>query len=353
MQQRYYDPVVGRFYGNDPVGYVTSSPVHSFGRYTYSNNNPYKYIDPDGQFAFLIPLAIFIVKEVAAEVASQATGGATDFLSVRRMGKKAVTAIAKKISKGKGNCSFTHETLILTKSGYKSIVEVKVGDIVLSKNDKTEDVAWRTVSDTFKDWHEKTITFTVVDENGVEESITTTPEHPFYLANQGWLPAGQVAVGTIFEGPISSDKISVVGIEINQEPQYAYNFTVDIDHTYFVGKTNVWVHNSCPFTKGVNAKSVKQFGHTFKTHGAGNKNTNKLKGRAAGTGQSQGQFLDNDKAAEFLAGHKGITEPTTVDLPSGLGQVISPNGTITEATKVLIVPKKGGGFKTAYPVEEK
>jgi hypothetical protein len=48
MQARYYDPVIGRFYSNDPVGWVPRNPVHSFGRYTYANNNPYKYTDPTG-----------------------------------------------------------------------------------------------------------------------------------------------------------------------------------------------------------------------------------------------------------------------------------------------------------------
>lgn len=46
MQARYYDPDVGRFYSNDPVGF---KDIHSFNRYTYANNNPYKYIDPDGK----------------------------------------------------------------------------------------------------------------------------------------------------------------------------------------------------------------------------------------------------------------------------------------------------------------
>jgi hypothetical protein len=49
MQARYYDPVIGRFYSNDPVSYVFRNPVHSFGRYTYANNNPYRYTDPDGR----------------------------------------------------------------------------------------------------------------------------------------------------------------------------------------------------------------------------------------------------------------------------------------------------------------
>ncbi|MCR8921914.1 hypothetical protein NO559_03975 [Dasania sp. GY-MA-18] len=46
MQARYYDPVLGRFYGNDAVGFDN---VHNFNRYAYANNNPYLYIDPDGR----------------------------------------------------------------------------------------------------------------------------------------------------------------------------------------------------------------------------------------------------------------------------------------------------------------
>jgi RHS repeat-associated protein len=45
MQARYYDPVIGRFYSNDPVGF---RDVHSFNRYAYANNNPFKFIDPTG-----------------------------------------------------------------------------------------------------------------------------------------------------------------------------------------------------------------------------------------------------------------------------------------------------------------
>jgi len=50
MQARYYDPVIGRFYSNDPIGYTAKNPVMSFNRYLYVNNNPYKYTDPDGEW---------------------------------------------------------------------------------------------------------------------------------------------------------------------------------------------------------------------------------------------------------------------------------------------------------------
>ncbi|NTB05767.1 RHS repeat-associated core domain-containing protein, partial [Agrobacterium tumefaciens] len=48
MQQRYYDPVAGRFLSIDPV--VTDANTGgSFNRYAYAANNPFKYVDPDGR----------------------------------------------------------------------------------------------------------------------------------------------------------------------------------------------------------------------------------------------------------------------------------------------------------------
>ena len=48
MGARYYDPVIGRFMGIDPVGFQEDN-IHSFNRYAYANNNPYRYIDRDGR----------------------------------------------------------------------------------------------------------------------------------------------------------------------------------------------------------------------------------------------------------------------------------------------------------------
>ena len=48
MQQRYYDPIAGRFLSIDPI--VTDAETGKrFGLYTYVGNNPYAKVDPDGR----------------------------------------------------------------------------------------------------------------------------------------------------------------------------------------------------------------------------------------------------------------------------------------------------------------
>jgi RHS repeat-associated protein len=48
MQQRYYDPVAGRFLSIDPV-ITNANTGDSFNRYAYANDSPYSYVDPDGR----------------------------------------------------------------------------------------------------------------------------------------------------------------------------------------------------------------------------------------------------------------------------------------------------------------
>ena len=50
---RYYDQELGRFISIDPVGALGSAEPNPmmFNRYAYGNNNPYKFVDPDGNSA--------------------------------------------------------------------------------------------------------------------------------------------------------------------------------------------------------------------------------------------------------------------------------------------------------------
>ena len=71
MQQRYYDPIAGRFLSVDPV--VTDANTgKGFGLYTYVDNNPYAKTDPDGRFARAIAEACARVPACAAAGAALA-----------------------------------------------------------------------------------------------------------------------------------------------------------------------------------------------------------------------------------------------------------------------------------------
>ena len=62
MQARYYDPVIGRFYSNDPVGalghFSRGDGVHGFNRYAYVGNNPLTYTDPNGEKRYKFTLGV-------------------------------------------------------------------------------------------------------------------------------------------------------------------------------------------------------------------------------------------------------------------------------------------------------
>jgi hypothetical protein len=77
--------------------------------------------------------------------------------------------------------------------------------------------------------------------------IRTTPEHPFYVQNRGWLAAKELQPGMA----LASHDGQWVVLEESTDPQEVatvYNFRVAHFHTYFVGSRewgfSVWAHNA-------------------------------------------------------------------------------------------------------------
>jgi RHS repeat-associated protein len=74
---RYYDPSVGRFISEDPIGFAAGDT----NLYRYVNNNPTNYTDPSGELAFLAPAALawgaYVV--IGAGLAAAATSAAWGF----------------------------------------------------------------------------------------------------------------------------------------------------------------------------------------------------------------------------------------------------------------------------------
>jgi len=58
MQARFYDPAIGRFLSNDPVGFMEGGPNH-FNRYMYTYNDPVNLVDPDGRCPICVPAIIW------------------------------------------------------------------------------------------------------------------------------------------------------------------------------------------------------------------------------------------------------------------------------------------------------
>ncbi|MDZ4116997.1 MAG: RHS repeat-associated core domain-containing protein [Xanthomonadaceae bacterium] len=75
-QQRYYDPVVGKFLNIDPVA-ADAGSGGNFNRYWYANDNPYKFTDPDGRFVLNVGAAALgaVVGGVVGGVVAVAGGG--------------------------------------------------------------------------------------------------------------------------------------------------------------------------------------------------------------------------------------------------------------------------------------
>ena len=64
---RWYDASIGRFLQVDPAGFDEGN-IHSFNKYAYANNNPYRYVDPDGRVAIpLLLIGLGIIADIALD----------------------------------------------------------------------------------------------------------------------------------------------------------------------------------------------------------------------------------------------------------------------------------------------
>jgi RHS repeat-associated protein len=133
MQQRYYDPIAGRFLSVDPVT-TDAKTGDFFGRYHYANNNPYKFVDPDGRLP-VVPAAVAVFATITKALIKYGSGIAKN----ERKGKagEAMTR-AERVDKIAGEqVSFRTSDGTRTRTDFvekdKTVVETKTGDSTLSK----------------------------------------------------------------------------------------------------------------------------------------------------------------------------------------------------------------------------
>ena len=89
--------------------------------------------------------------------------------------------------------------------------------------------------------------------------FVTTPNHPFWVVNKGWIEAAELNVGDIltqYNG--SYVLVTDISIELLDSPIKVYNFEVEDWHTYFVGSEKILVHNMCAKEFIKSPKNAKQ-----------------------------------------------------------------------------------------------
>lgn len=138
---------------------------------------------------------------------------------------------------------FTSGTLIaLGNDTFKCIENININDYVLSYDEVTKQLSSQKVIDIFEKEVYQTLNL-VIDGKLIE----TTYNHPFYCPTyDSWRMASDLCPGDY----VLSSTGQLLMIEdkffINHyEPVKVYNFTVENNHTYFVGEDEVLVHNDC------------------------------------------------------------------------------------------------------------
>ena len=300
LNARYYNPADGRFLTEDTYRGESTDP-DSLHLYAYCANNPITKADPSGHFA-ISRIVGAVVGGVAggyasyryakkkgikgwkrtALIAGCAVGGAVAGAlvgpKVAKVAKRAARVIKKKPTKvykkvvkkasklkkkvtavkqkasvtyrkakckvltkitGKPHC-FTAHTRIITRSGKKEIQDIEEGDEVPSADPYTGEISYKKV---LKTTCQEADTLVLVSVNG--ETIETTETHPFWVEEHGFVPAYHLKQGDTLRLADGSN-VSVESVEIRHldAPVLVYNFTVEDNHTYFVGDSGVWVHNA-------------------------------------------------------------------------------------------------------------
>ena len=138
---------------------------------------------------------------------------------------------------------FVAGTPISTKFGSVPVKKIKIGDLVWSTNPETGKTELKAVVNTFVN---ETTHVTHITVNG--ETITSTQTHPYYVADRGWILAGNLRAGDILV-TLNGEYVVLEQVqhEILEAPVATYNFEVEGFHTYYVGENDILVHNKCVF----------------------------------------------------------------------------------------------------------
>ncbi|MEK0317033.1 RHS repeat-associated core domain-containing protein [Cohnella sp. 56] len=117
MGKRWYDPGTGRFLQEDTFEGELKNPL-SLNLYTYAHNDPNSFSDPSGNFAFLIPIAMYVAKVAIKTAVDTAVDYATAKANGEKfnVGKSIGTNLLSNAVPGLGEAKTVSKTLKLAKA---------------------------------------------------------------------------------------------------------------------------------------------------------------------------------------------------------------------------------------------
>jgi hypothetical protein len=165
---------------------------------------------------------------------------------------------------------FVAGTLVSTATGMVPIEQIRPGDMVWSKSDSgVSPVELRPVVQTFVT-HPQALWELEYDSNmdgNADDTITGTAEHPIWIEEKNrFVPMDSVQTGmTLYLVNGQGAKVLRVQKSINPISLKftTCNFEVEINNTYFVGHSGVWVHNTgapCEKIRSVFFRKAKERG---------------------------------------------------------------------------------------------
>jgi uncharacterized protein RhaS with RHS repeats len=153
MQQRYYDPAIGRFLSVDPAS-TNPNTGASFSRYSYANDNPYRFVDPDGRkcveakSGYSCTVDSYVSK---GKTISRSAMSAQELKSVARFEKSYSTAVTKLMSNPKKTTTISMPGSGSTPGKAVTTTAGSVGQALIARNieaNSPEADAMATSSDT-------------------------------------------------------------------------------------------------------------------------------------------------------------------------------------------------------------
>ncbi|HEU5376783.1 MAG TPA: RHS repeat-associated core domain-containing protein [Ktedonobacteraceae bacterium] len=149
-------------------------------------------------------------------------------------------------------CSFTSTTKVETIRGKQAIGNIRPGEKALAYNPQTHKMEWQPIVHVWIHQDNDLVDLTITaSAQTIKEKQKTTPlsevihtnkKHPFFTAEKGFLPVGQIKIGMHVLradghfGVVTGWKL-VLGVKT------MYNLEVAQDHTFTVGNGEWVVHN--------------------------------------------------------------------------------------------------------------